>query len=319
MRNPAVTADSLQGSVIAVPPLALDPKGAFRPQANAAILAHLRHGGVTTYLYGGNANLYHLGVEGLVRMLAHLATVLPEDGWLIPSIGPSFGVALEQAERLREGPWSTAMVLPMAFPFTPEGVERGMHDLAERLGRPLIAYVKQENYLAPEALARLLRDGVVCAVKYAVVRPDPASDPYLEHILDAVGSTERIVSGMGERPLPAHGEHFGLRAFTSGSVCIAPALSSAILDALRRGDFDTVRKIRELFLPLEELRDRHSPLRVLHSAVRLAGIADTGALLPFLSNLEDPRLLAEIEAAAGGLRAREDRHRREKSGFGTMR
>ena len=46
-------------------------------------------------------------------------------------------------------------------------------------------------------------------------------------------------------------------------------------------------------LPLEDLRDELSPIRVLHEAVTLAGIADMGPMLPHLSNLppaEHPRI-----------------------------
>jgi dihydrodipicolinate synthase/N-acetylneuraminate lyase len=41
-----------------------------------------------------------------------------------------------------------------------------------------------------------------------------------------------------------------------------------------------------------------SPIRVLHEAVRLAGIADTGPLLPLLSNLPEADHAKVREAAA---------------------
>ena len=63
------------------------------------------------------------------------------------------------------------------------------------------------------------------------------------------------------------------------------------------------RRLRELFMPLEDLRDGISPLRVLHAAVHLAGIADTGPLLPYLSNVTDAKQLADIERAAKALLA----------------
>ena len=42
-----------------------------------------------------------------------------------------------------------------------------------------------------------------------------------------------MISGIGERPAIAHWKHFGLRAFTSGSVCVGPRGSTAILAALK--------------------------------------------------------------------------------------
>ena len=55
----------------------------------------------------------------------------------------------------------------------------------------------------------------------------------------------------------------------------------------------TAEQLREAFLPLEDLRDELSPIRVLHEAVTLSGIADMGPVLPQLTNLpasEHPRL-----------------------------
>ena len=43
--------------------------------------------------------------------------------------------------------------------------------------------------------------------------------------------------------------------------------------------------MRAAFLPLEDARDDISPIRVLHDAVMLAGVADTGPMLPLLSGL----------------------------------
>jgi hypothetical protein len=43
--------------------------------------------------------------------------------------------------------------------------------------------------------------------------------------------------------------------------------------------------LRAHFIPLEDLRDAISPAKVLHHATAAAGIAETGALPPFLSAL----------------------------------
>jgi dihydrodipicolinate synthase/N-acetylneuraminate lyase len=59
-----------------------------------------------------------------------------------------------------------------------------------------------------------------------------------------------------------------------------------MLKAMRRGDWAEAERIRAIFKPLEDLRNAINPIRVLHEAVRLAGIADTGPLLPLLTNVE---------------------------------
>jgi dihydrodipicolinate synthase/N-acetylneuraminate lyase len=123
-------------------------------------------------------------------------------------------------------------------------------------------------------------------MKYAVERKDPSDDRYLASIIDACG-TERLVSGIGERPAIVHWTTFGLHAFTSGSVSVAPHLSSAIHAALKKGDVATATKLRETFLPFEDQRDAHSPIVVLHDGVAAAGIAATGPISPYLANLDD--------------------------------
>jgi dihydrodipicolinate synthase/N-acetylneuraminate lyase len=58
-----------------------------------------------------------------------------------------------------------------------------------------------------------------------------------------------------------------------------------MLEALNAGDLDRAEAIRAQFRPLEDLRNEIHPVRVLHEAVALAGIADTGPHLPLLSGL----------------------------------
>lgn len=286
MKTDAIAAADLTRSVIAVPPLARDGAGAVSPEENSRIIAHMASGGVSTFLYGGNANFYHLGVGEYAAVLDMIEAIAPEGSWVIPSIGPDFGKAMDQVAILRDHAFPTAMALPMASPTRPAGVATGWRRLADALGRPIVGYVRSENYVAPRDLAALIADGVVSSLKYAVVRRDPSEDRYLGEIVEAAG-TERLVSGIGERPAVTHWTRFGLRAFTSGSVAIAPHLSMAILAALKAGDDALAGRLRAIFLPFEDLRDAHSPILVLHDGVRLAGIAETGPVQPLLANLDE--------------------------------
>lgn len=303
MKTDAVTPADLARSVLAVPPLPRQADGAISADETQRLVAWLHGGGVSSFMFGGNANLYNMGVGEYGTLCDVLEAVAPPSAWIIPSIGADFGKACDQVDILRERAFPTAMLLPLTFPAVPRGVATGLRRLAERYGRPLIAYVKSEGFLDPADIAALFRDGVITAVKYAIVRKDPTIDATLAAILDAVGSGERIVSGIGERPAIVHFRQFGLASFTSGSVCVAPHLSSALLAALKALRLDEAERIRAAFLPLEDLRDAISPIRVLHEAVRLAGIAETGPMAPFLANLDDADQLASIAEAAGALKA----------------
>ena len=298
------TPDMLAGSVLSVPPLARASDYTLDKEGNRRILDHLFAGGVTTALYGGNANLYNMGVREFGTLVDQLEEVAPPGSWIIPSVGPDYGKAEDQLHILRDRPLPTAMLLPLVFPATSAGVSTGVRRLAERFGRPLIAYIKDEKFITAADLIGLVADGAVCAIKYAIVRDDPTKDAYLDQLLERV-DRKLIVSGMGERSAVAHLAKVGLNGFTSGSVCIAPAMSQAMLLALKAGDASQAAALREKFLPLEDLRDAHSPLRVLHAAVAAAGIADTGPLLPFLDTIVDDVLLGRIRTAARALLAEE--------------
>jgi 4-hydroxy-tetrahydrodipicolinate synthase len=305
LKTTPVTAADLRGSVIAVPPMPRHADGRINPEANARLLAHLRAGGVTTFMYGGNANFYNLGVAELAGVLDVLTPMLQPGDWLVPSIGADFGKAAEQVDVLRERAFPTAMVLPLRFPANPAGVARGLGKLAARYGKPVIAYVKDEGYIDNADLAALVKDGAVCAVKYAIVRDDPKQDTVLADLVERM-DRNLIISGIGERPVIDHFRTFGLRAFTSGSTCVAPALSNRIREALHANDDATAAAARELFIPLEDARDAFSPIRILHAAVELAGIAPTGPIGEFLSLLDDRKVLDALAPVARALKVKND-------------
>ena len=154
----------------------------------------------------------------------------------------------------------------------------------------------KDEVISPPPISAGLAKDVAIAHQYAVCAPSKV-DFYLEAIIAAVGR-DMVISGIGERPAIDHLTQFKLAAFTSGSVCVAPASSTALLKALKAGDIAEAGRLRALFIPLEDLRDAHSPIRVLHAAVELAGIAQTGPMLPFLSNLTDAAILAAITREA---------------------
>jgi dihydrodipicolinate synthase/N-acetylneuraminate lyase len=312
MKTTPVAKADFERSVLAVPPLARHTDFSLNVGANRALIRYLETGGIRTLMYGGNANIYNLGVLGFEAEMSALGEMAGADTWVIPSIGPEYGKAMDQAQILKTLPFPTAMVLPLGFPATQAGIAIGIRKIAERYGKPVIAYVKSENYLKPADAGALIRDGAVIAVKYGVVRKEPAADAYLSALLEHV-APDQIVSGIGERPAPAHLIKFGLVSFTSGSVCVAPRLSLALLAALKAGDEEQALDLQTPFLPLEDLRDALSPIRALHSAVSLAGIAEMGPMLPMLTEIDDAAECREIERAARVLRAKDEAYGGEKA------
>ena len=302
MKTTPVTPADLAASVLSVPPLARRGDFTVDVAQNGRLMDHLRGGGVRTFMYGGNANFYNIGVSELGAVVEALIKLSRDSDWIIPSVGSDYGKAHDQLQMLRDYPFPTAMVLPHKAQSTPAGVAIGIRKLAETYGKPVIAYVKDEGYVEAADMGRLAKDGVICAIKYAIVRDNPQDDSFLRELTETVDRS-MIISGIGERPAIDHLTKFGLQAFTSGSVCVAPGLSMALLRALKRGDIAEAKRLREIFIPLEDQRDRHSPIRVLHDAVRLAGICETGPMQPYLTGFSDTKILAGIEKAAQELLA----------------
>ncbi|HEY1083546.1 MAG TPA: dihydrodipicolinate synthase family protein [Prosthecobacter sp.] len=296
MKTTPVTTADLRSSVIAVPPLCRNADLSLSREENKKLIDHLYAGGVRTLLYGGNANLYNIAVSEFDALLDMLTELAQDDMWMVPSIGPMYGTALDQAAILRNHKFPTAMLLPTLFPSKPAGVATAIRHLAEKAGMKLVLYIKDESYITPEHAAELVNDGLISWIKYAVVKPNPADDLYLTKLVSLV-NPDLIVSGIGEQPAIIHLRDFGITGFTAGCVCVAPRLSMDLLRAIDAKDYDRAEQIREIFLPLEDQRNAHSPILVLHHAVALAGVAKTGPVLPLLTELPD-ELLPGIEKAA---------------------
>ncbi len=290
---------TLAASVIAVPPVARDAQLAWNVAENARLIRHLEAGGVTTLLYGGNAALAHVAVSEYAALLTMLVEAAASQTVVVPSVGPTYGLMMDQATVLRDYSFPTVMLLPPRDATTPAGIATGVRRFVDRARRPIVLYLKHEGMVDVETVDRMVRDGLISWIKYAIVRENPAQDRLLSSLVDAIGPAN-IVSGMGEQPALVHMRDFGLSGFTSGCVCIAPKLSMAMLRAVQARDFVTAERIRAQFSPLESLRDSINPVRVLHAAVALAGIAETGPITPFWSPVSSGDEAA-IAAAARGL------------------
>jgi dihydrodipicolinate synthase/N-acetylneuraminate lyase len=309
MSSGPITPRDLAG-VFAVPPLPrrADRTRALNFDAAECVARHIEAGGITRYLYGGNAFLYHVTLEEFDELTDWLAG-FGETRWAIPSIGPSFGRAMDQAHILKRHRFRTAMMLPCSDPRDARGLEAGLREIASAAGLPLILYLKSEDAFGTDkeagldAVGRLIDDGTAIAIKYAVVLSDPGRDPYLDGLLRRV-DRQHVITGMGERPAIVHMRDFGLPGMTTGSGCIASRSCSAMFEACVAKDWSRAEELRGRFMPLEDLRDAWGPARVLHPATELAGIAPAGPIPPYVSPL-NAKQLQELAPVARALRERD--------------
>ncbi len=286
MAQDILTPQDYAGSVVAVPPIALDRNGRVAVDANRKIMKHIAEGGVQTLLYGGNANLYHFSTAQYREALDVLFGNCPDTARILFSMGPDFGKAQDQADAIHAAGVKNVMLLPMAFPSDARGVAEGVRRLADKLGFGLVLYLKRDAYVAPEDLQRLLDEGAVSFVKYAVERDTPEHDAYLDAVL-AVAGRDRVASGMGETPIHNHIGQRKLVTYTSGAVCIAPAAANELLHLYRSGRLDEAQALSQPFLEFERQRMRFGGITLLHDAITLSGLADCGPMLPMLSNLDE--------------------------------
>jgi dihydrodipicolinate synthase/N-acetylneuraminate lyase len=304
----AASHDDLWG-IYSVPPLPrkTDARRTLDFDEAERVASHIASGGITRFLYGGNAFLYHITLSEYEALLDWLAGFGP-DRWAIPSLGPSYGRAIDQACVLRRHSFRTAMLLPCGDPRDPRGMEAGVRDIADAAGMPIVLYLKSEDGFGSDqeqsldAIARLVDDGTALMIKYAVVRDDPSQDAMLDGLLRRV-DRKRVISGMGERPAVVHLRDFGLGGLTTGSGCIAPFLCSAFLSACADKNWSAAETLRAEFMPLEDLRDAWGPARVLHHATELAGIAKAGSIPPYVSPCNQSQL-DQLAPVADGLRRR---------------
>jgi len=279
-----ITPARLASSVVAVPPLARDANGKISAAENQKLIQYLEQGGVTTLLYGGNAVLYHIRMKEYAKLMSMLSDLAADQTLIVPSVGPAYGTMMDQVKILRDFDFPTVMVLPQREIADEAGLATGIRRFAEKYGKPIVLYIKHDRWLPPATVNSMVDDGLISWIKYAVVRDNPSQDDYLREILE-IAPGEIIVSGIGEQPAIIHMRDFGVVGYTSGCVCVAPALSMEMLRAIQAKDYERAESVRKQFCGLEDLRNGIQPIRVLHHAVSAAGIATTGPMQPMLGEL----------------------------------
>ena len=247
MTRDTLTLEDVWG-IYAVPPLPRKSDGRRSLDLDAAeqVARHIADGGITRFLYGGNAFLYHISLDEYEALLDWLAD-FSAPRWPIPSLGPSFGRAIDQACLLRRHTFPAAMMLPCGDPRDADGCEAGMREIADAAGVPLIVYLKSEDGFGADleqsldAIGRLIDDGVAIAIKYAVVRDDPRKDAMLDGLLRRV-DRRRVISGMGERPAIVHLRDFDARRHDHGFRLHRAAPVQRVPDGVRGPELDDGRE-----------------------------------------------------------------------------
>ncbi|MHC4994245.1 MAG: dihydrodipicolinate synthase family protein, partial [Planctomycetota bacterium] len=156
MQTTPITPEDLGASIIAVPPLARSADLSVNSDENAKIIRFLEAGNVNTLLYGGNAAFYHIALAEYEELLASLAETAAPATRVIPSVGPAYGLMMDQANILRQTDYPTAMILPQNDIPTEGGVATGTRKFVEFFGRPAVLYLKIEGVIDVPAVKKLV-------------------------------------------------------------------------------------------------------------------------------------------------------------------
>ena len=134
MNTQNITPEQLTNSVISVPPLARTVEGGISITENRKIVEHLKKGGVRTFLYGGNAVMYHLSSREFKDVLEMMTEFSSDDSLMIPSVGPFYGAMMDQAKILQQYDFPTVMILPTRDMTTSVGIANGIRRFVDYFG-----------------------------------------------------------------------------------------------------------------------------------------------------------------------------------------
>ena len=282
MTRDAVTAEDLRG-LFAVPPLPRksDARRTLDLDEAERVAKHIAAGrGHALPLRRQRLSLPRHARR--VRIAARLAGRLPaRTRWAIPSLGPSFGRALDQAPApataflpLRD---DASLRRPPRRPRHGGGPARGGRGrraaprrLPEVRRRLRLGQGARPRRGGPPRERRRVRGRQV----RGRARPIPTKDSYLDGLLRRV-DRRRVVSGIGERPAVVHLRDRRPRRASPPARAASPrGRARRFSRLLRRATGAKAERLWGYFQPLEDLRDAWGPARVLHQATELAGIAN---------------------------------------------
>ncbi|MEV7868745.1 dihydrodipicolinate synthase family protein [Streptomyces sp. NPDC088124] len=240
-------------TVIGIPVVPYDENGAVDQDLTVALAVRLIRNGVTVLTANGNTGeFYALSPDERRRVLTIVLSARESATTIVAGVGFDLGTAITDARFARDLGADAIMIHQPVLPYlTPNGwVEYNARIAATVPDIGVLPYLTHRA-VTGEHITRLAeRAPNVVGLKYSV--PDPV-----------VFATTRAqaadgllwITGLAESYAPAYWQA-GARAFTSGLVNVAPAVSLELLEALRHGDDGAATRVWRQIRHFEELRAR---------------------------------------------------------------
>ncbi|MER7107586.1 dihydrodipicolinate synthase family protein [Streptomyces sp. NPDC000229] len=285
--------------VVAIPVTPFDADGGVDRATYRALLRRLLDGGVRAVTPNGNTGeFYALTPEERVLLTELTVGETGDRAAVLVGVGHDLPTATAAARHARACGVGMVMVHQPVHPYVSRDgwieYHREIADAVPELG--VVPYVRNP-LLDGATIARL---GELCpnviGVKYAV--PDAARFGAVAR--DAGLDRFVWIAGLAELYAPAYWA-MGATGFTSGLVNVAPAVSLAMLEALRAGDQQAAAKVWEQIRPFEDLRaaDQSADnVTVVKEALDALGLCRRDVRPP--SRLLPEARRAEIAAMVGG-------------------
>jgi len=147
------------------------------------------------------------------------------------------------------------MELPPTYAYVGQhGIEQRYRATSAACGKNLIVYAKGDAGVVPSdtVVARLAGEGLICAVKRAC---DSAAFETTAGAVSAANPAVLKIQGAAERFVPGV---VGIGdGYTTGSGVVFPNISRRIEAAFLAGDLAEVRRLVNVFAPIELLRAQH--------------------------------------------------------------
>jgi len=248
---------------------------------------------------GNTGEFYALSVEEARAVTRFVVERVGGRTAVLAGIGYDLGTAREMALAAQEAGADAVMVHQPVHPYLmTEGLIRYYAGIARSVEIGVVLYARHEA-IDGEVLSRVAGIENVLAIKYAI------NDlPRFADLVQTVEAPVVWVCGTAEMWAPFFFAA-GAEGFTSGLANIAPEMSLAMLDGLRRGDAEAVRAVWRRVAPLERLRARNhnaNNVSVIKEGMNLAGLP-AGLVREPLGELDeaDRRELIQILRSWGKL------------------
>lgn len=272
-----------------------DGSGAVDHAVLGTVVDAIAAAGVDNIVTGGNTGeFYALTLEEIRAVCRTAVTATAGRRVVTAGIGRSATDACALAEAAAGAGADLVMLHQAPDPFqSPGGAIAYTHRIADASPLPLVLYLRNDPY-SREQFEALLSHPRIIGIKYA--------SPDIARLMDRIEVARRqavlVVCGLAETwaaPFSAA----GATGFTSGLVNLLPALSIAVRDALRKGDYAAAREHVRRIAPFEAMRAMQGNgcnVTVVKEAMRLVG-TDVGPVRP----PGTPRLRPEEVTALAGL------------------